>query len=168
MIAFGAPSRCASAASRWPDGGAERLLGTLIEQPDGVSPARLCSANAAFHPGYPALQKPPQEATIDNEIQLISDGDGLAVIGDPTAVERFLRSAGQWSASKELDLRRLKPLLSIGSDVVHPVSEIAANSGHWVKLTEESARLVKEHGLMESKTLGESHLMVGRPGSIKS
>ena len=27
---------------------------------------------------------------MDNEIQLISDGDGLAVIGDPAAVERFL------------------------------------------------------------------------------
>lgn len=25
-----------------------------------------------------------------DEIELISDGDGLAVIGDPTAVERFL------------------------------------------------------------------------------
>lgn len=29
-----------------------------------------------------------------SEIQLISDGDGLAVIGDPTAVERFLVSEG--------------------------------------------------------------------------
>ena len=29
---------------------------------------------------------------MDNEIQLISDGDGLAVIGDPAAVERFLVS----------------------------------------------------------------------------
>jgi hypothetical protein len=31
---------------------------------------------------------------MDNEIQLISDGDGLAVIGDATAVERFLVSEG--------------------------------------------------------------------------
>ena len=33
-----------------------------------------------------------QEQTMDNEIQLISDGDGLAAIGDPAAVERFLVS----------------------------------------------------------------------------
>lgn len=105
---------------------------------------------------------------MDNEIQLISDGDGLAVIGEPTAVEKFLRSAGHWAASKELDLGRLKPLLSIGSDVAEAASEIAANSGRWIKLTEESARLVKEHGLMESKMPGESHLMIGIPGSVKS
>jgi hypothetical protein len=29
---------------------------------------------------------------MDNELQLITDGDGLAVIGNPTAVERFLVS----------------------------------------------------------------------------
>jgi hypothetical protein len=107
---------------------------------------------------------------MDSEIliQLISDGDGLAVIGEPTAVEKFLRSAGQWAASKELDLHRLKPLLGIGSDVVQAASDIAANSGRWIKLTEESARLRKEHGLMETKTPGVSHVMVGSPGNIQN
>ena len=37
---------------------------------------------------------------MDDEIQLISDGDGLAVIGDARAVERFLASEGL--ASKDL------------------------------------------------------------------
>jgi hypothetical protein len=105
---------------------------------------------------------------MDNEIQLISDGDGLAVVGEPTAVERFLRSEGLWAASKGFDLRRLTSLLGLGSDVAQAASEITANSGRWIKLTEESARLVKEHGLMESKTPGESHLMVGIPGAVKS
>lgn len=31
---------------------------------------------------------------MDGEIQLISEGDGPAVIGSPTVVERFLASAG--------------------------------------------------------------------------
>ncbi len=31
---------------------------------------------------------------MDNEIQLISDGDGLAVIGEPKDVETFLRACG--------------------------------------------------------------------------
>jgi len=105
---------------------------------------------------------------MDNEIQLICDGDGLAVIGEATAVERFLRSAGQWVASQELDLGRLKPLLSAGSDVVQAASDYAANSGRWLKLTEESARLVKEHGLMDSKTPGVSHAMVGIPGKVQN
>ena len=31
---------------------------------------------------------------MDDEIELISDGDGLAVIGEPAIVERFLISEG--------------------------------------------------------------------------
>ncbi|GII56133.1 hypothetical protein Pth03_45220 [Planotetraspora thailandica] len=103
---------------------------------------------------------------MDNEIQLISDGDGLAVIGNPTAVELFLVSEGL--PSKDLGLQRLGPLLHAGAGVAQAGSEIAANSGRWVKLTEESAQLVKKFGLMESKTPGVSHAMVGKPGSIKS
>src|ERR1700761_5344097 len=35
-----------------------------------------------------------RERTMGDEIQLISDGDGLAVIGDPAAVDRFLAAEG--------------------------------------------------------------------------
>ncbi|MBL7498742.1 hypothetical protein I6A84_04455 [Frankia sp. CNm7] len=42
---------------------------------------------------------------MDDDIQLISDGDGLAVIGSPTVVERFLVSEGL--PSKDLGLPRL-------------------------------------------------------------
>lgn len=104
---------------------------------------------------------------MDDAIQLISDGDGLAIVGEPTAVERFLRSAGLWAGSKELDLRRVQRLLGMGSNVLHGAAEIAADSALWIKLTEDSARLVQEHGLMDSKTPGVSHLMVGVPGDIK-
>lgn len=103
---------------------------------------------------------------MDHEIQLISDGDGLAVMGEPKAVETFLRAEGLWEVSKKFDLRRLRSLLAIGSDIAQATAEIAANSGCWIKLTPESARLVKEHGLMESKTPGVSHLMVGVPGKV--
>jgi hypothetical protein len=41
---------------------------------------------------------------MDDDIQLISDGDGLAVIGSPTAVERFLVS--EELPSKDLGLPR--------------------------------------------------------------
>ncbi|MFD7378692.1 hypothetical protein [Streptomyces mirabilis] len=103
---------------------------------------------------------------MDNEIQLISDGDGLAVIGNATDVERFLVSEGL--SSKDLGLQRLKSGFGTGAAVAQAGSDIAANSGRWVKLTQESAQRVKKFGLMESKTPGVSHAMVGKPGSIKS
>jgi rRNA processing protein Krr1/Pno1 len=91
-----------------------------------------------------------------NEIQLVSDGEGLAVIGDPADVERFLVSEGLLSSSKDLELRRLGPALSAGAGLAQAGSEIAANSGRWVKLTEESARAVKKLGLRESSKTGLS------------
>jgi hypothetical protein len=105
---------------------------------------------------------------MDNEIQLISDGDGLAVIGVETAVEKFLKSKGLLASSRQLDLRRLKPLLAIASDATQAATEIAEHSGRWLKLTEESARHVKEHGLIETKTPGVSHVMVGIPGKVQN
>ncbi|WP_229400147.1 hypothetical protein [Micromonospora okii] len=103
---------------------------------------------------------------MNNEVQLISDGDGLAVIGDPMAVELFLVSEGL--PAKDLGLQRLRPALGAGAAVAQAASEVAANSGRWVKLTKESAERVQKFGLMPSKTPGVSHAMVGQPGSIKS
>lgn len=103
---------------------------------------------------------------MDDEIELITDGDGLAVIGNRTAVERFLDSVGLLSLSKDLGLERLGSLLGAGAGVAQAASEIAANSSRYVKLTRESAQLVNELGLMKTKTQGVSHAMLGRPGSI--
>jgi hypothetical protein len=102
---------------------------------------------------------------MDNEIQLISDGDGLAVIGDPTAVERFLVSEGL--PSKDLGLQRLRPALGNAAGVAQASSEIAANSGRWVKLTEESAQAIKKYGLMKSSKTGLSLGVVQAKGQAK-
>ena len=101
---------------------------------------------------------------MDDEIELISDGDGLAVIGNPTAVERFMASVG---LSSNAGSPRLGAAFSAGASVAQTGSEIAANSGRWVKLTEESAQKVKKFGLTATKTPGVSHAMVGQPGDIK-
>ncbi|MEW2074588.1 hypothetical protein AB0941_13265 [Streptomyces sp. NPDC013433] len=103
---------------------------------------------------------------MNNEIQLISDGDGLAVMGNATDVERFL--ASEVLPSKDLGVQRLKSVFGTGAAVAQAGSDIAADSGRWVKLTKESAERVKKFGLMESRTPGVSHAMVGKPGSIKS
>ncbi|GIH63640.1 hypothetical protein [Microbispora siamensis] len=103
---------------------------------------------------------------MDDEIQLISDGDGLAVIGNPTAVERFLVSEGL--PSKDLGLQRLRSVLSTGAGVAQAGSEIAANSGRWVKLSKESARLVDKYGLRTSSKSGlSSGVLKGKNGQIK-
>jgi hypothetical protein len=101
---------------------------------------------------------------IDDEIELISDGDGLAVIGNPTAVERFIASVG---LSSNAGSPGLGAAFSAGASVAQTGSAIAANSGRWVKLTEESAQAVKDFKLMPTETPGVSHAMVGQPGNIK-
>lgn len=103
---------------------------------------------------------------MNHEIQLISDGDGLAVIGDSTAVERFL--AAEELPSEELELHRIKGALSTGAVAAQVGSEIAANSGRWVKLTAESAQKLKKYGPMRNETRGVSYAMIGKPGKIKS
>ncbi|WP_371659476.1 hypothetical protein [Streptomyces sp. NBC_00280] len=103
---------------------------------------------------------------MDNEIQLISDGDGLTVIGSEADVERFLVSEGL--VSKDLGLRRLKSVAGTGAVVAQAGSDIAAESACWVKMTRESAQAVKKHGLRESSKTGLSTGVVkGSKGQIK-
>ena len=100
---------------------------------------------------------------MDDKLELISDGDGLAIVGAPSAVERFMASVGLSDAGGS----RRGSAFRTGSSIAQTGSEIAANSGRWVKLTEESAQAVKKFGLMDTKTPGVSHAMVGQPGDIK-
>ncbi len=96
---------------------------------------------------------------VSDEIELISDGDGLAVIGEPMAVDRFLSSAGV--ASKDLQLhQRLGSALNAGSGVAHAGGQLAANSGRWVKLTEESAKALKVGQVMKGSSDGVSRAVV--------
>ena len=105
---------------------------------------------------------------MSSEIELVSDGDGLAVIGASTDVERFLFSAGLASApSRGLDLHRVWSFAATSGTGAQIAADIAANSGRWVKLTAESAEAVRKYGLMATKTRGVSHAMIGKPGDIK-
>jgi predicted transcriptional regulator len=87
-----------------------------------------------------------KEQALENEIQLISDGDGLAVIGHAAAVDRFLTA--EQLPSKDLGLKRLSSALRTGSTIAKAGSEIAEHSGRWVQLTAESARAMKKYDLM--------------------
>jgi hypothetical protein len=103
-----------------------------------------------------------------SEIELVSDGDGLAVIGNAGDVERFFLHAGlDTLPTRNLDLHKLWSVSGSAGAAVQIGADIAANSGRWVKLTAESAEAVRKYGLMATKTPGVSHAMIGQPGDIK-
>ena len=109
----------------------------------------------------------PQESTIDDdEISLISDGDGLAVIGEPAVVDRFLASEGLLAA-RDIGLPTLRGVMTAGAASAEAGSTLAAHSGRWVKLTAESAKLVEKHGLRESKSGLRTGVLRGDKGQIK-
>ncbi|GAA2559633.1 hypothetical protein GCM10010435_33580 [Winogradskya consettensis] len=101
---------------------------------------------------------------MENEIQLISDGDGLAVIGHPAAVDRFLTA--ERLPSQDLGLSRLSSTLHAGSAVAQAGSVIAEHSGRWVKLTAESARAMKKYPLMKGPTDGVGRAVLTDHGKI--
>ncbi len=102
---------------------------------------------------------------MDNEIQLISGGDGLAVIGNPAAVDRFLVSEGL--TSKDLGLPRLGSTLRAVAGSAQAGSEIAANSGRWVKLTEQSAQALKKYELMKGSSADAGRAVLTHKGKTK-
>ncbi|MFF5492714.1 hypothetical protein [Streptomyces aquilus] len=102
---------------------------------------------------------------MDDDLQLISDGDGLAVIGSPTAVERFLVSEGL--PSKDLGLPRLGPTLGAVAGAAQTGAEIVAHSGRWVKLTEQSAHALEKYGLMKGSNSAVSRAVLTKNGKIK-
>lgn len=110
----------------------------------------------------PATNKCGGSEHMSNEIELIGDGDGLAVIGHSTDVERFLLDQGlSLVPSRELDMHRLWSRLNTAGAVLEVATVLAENSGRWIKLTAESAEWVHQRGLMQTKTPGVFHAMIG-------
>ncbi|MFE1954188.1 hypothetical protein ACFW9D_27415 [Streptomyces sp. NPDC059524] len=101
-----------------------------------------------------------------DEVQLISDGEGLAVIGEPGTVERFLVAEGL--PSRELGRRRLGEALGSAAGIAQAGSDMAAGSGRWVKLTKESAQAIERYGLRENAASGlKTGVLKGDGGRIK-
>lgn len=90
-----------------------------------------------------------------SEIELISDGDGIALIGPPLAIEYFLSS--HHLPSRELDLPRLSSAFGGGAAALKTGSEVAANSGRWMKLTEESYAAAQLLPKVTNSTSGNWH-----------
>lgn len=100
-----------------------------------------------------------------DEIELISDGDGLVVIGDRSAIDRFLDQAGLLSKAEEFRLGKLSTVLRSAAEVAQTASEVVEQSALYLKLTPESAKRLKDAGgLTKTKTKGISYAMLGEPG----
>lgn len=92
---------------------------------------------------------------MDDQIEIISDGDGLAVLGEPAAVEQFLR--GQGFADDATAPAQELPMGVLGS-LAQLTAAGMASSGRWVQLTEESAAIARKLPLMKNSETG---LMMG-------
>lgn len=109
-----------------------------------------------------------QAAAPGDELQLISDGDGLAAIGSPAVVERFLMSEGLQASA--LDMSGLVQTAAGAGAAMQAAGMVAEHSGRWVKMTEESYRTMKKFELMKnSKTGLEMGVVIvkGQKGGIK-
>ncbi|PFG42430.1 hypothetical protein ATJ88_1092 [Isoptericola jiangsuensis] len=100
-----------------------------------------------------------------DDLQLISDGNGLAVIGNPGAVDRFLTSQGL--PSQDLGLPRLGTVLAGGAGTAQVASDVVATSGRWVQLTKESAEMANKLGLMKGSSSEVARAVVTDKGKIK-
>jgi hypothetical protein len=99
---------------------------------------------------------------VDDDVQLISDGDGLAVIGEPSAVERFL-AANELPKGRDLGIERLTPVAGMAAAAMQAGSVVAENHGRWVKLSEKSRKLLETHSAMKGSlpTLERGVIMDG-------
>ena len=102
---------------------------------------------------------------MNEEIEIVSDETGVAIFGQPAAVERFINSIDSLKESVD---KGASKAISVGSAAAQTGASLAGQSGKWIKLTAESAAdLKKAGGLMPTKTPGVSHAMLGNPGKIK-
>lgn len=79
---------------------------------------------------------------MSGELEVISDGDGVVVLGPSSEVARFVE--GLTAPVKDLDLPKLRRVVSSGGAAAQASATIAADAGKWIKLTDESARKLKQ------------------------
>jgi hypothetical protein len=90
--------------------------------------------------------------------------DGLAVIGHPAAVDRFLST--ERLPSKDLGLKRLSSAFGTGAKIAKAGAEISEQSGRWVQLSAESAAAMKKYNLMSGSENGLSRAVLTDHGKI--
>ncbi|GIL33986.1 hypothetical protein [Phycicoccus sp. DTK01] len=102
---------------------------------------------------------------MNDEIEVLQDGDGVALIGDARAIDRFLDE--HQLPSRDLDLPRLSGVLRAGSVAGQIGSDVAAQSGRWIKLTKESADQLKTLDAMKGSGDGVARAILRQNGKNK-
>lgn len=100
------------------------------------------------------------------DIEIVSDSNGVAVLGERGAVDKFMKSVGL--VSKELPLDRLNSVTGLGGAVLQSSTGITENYGRWVKLSEESARIFSHSKLMAGSEKGLARAVVMKDGKISN
>lgn len=101
---------------------------------------------------------------MSSEIEIIVDGDGIALIGDGKEIEKLLSDSRLTSTS--IDLPRLTPFAGKLGIAAQGGAEIVANAGRWIKLTEESAKALKLGNAMKGSTGGFARTVLTENGKI--
>lgn len=96
------------------------------------------------------------EEDCSQEISVVKDDQGLLFLGDPREIQRFLEEHGL--ASREFRTKALK----MGGAVLQKAGDASMRSGRWVKLTKESAELVKKYGKAGALQPGVAQAANGR------
>jgi len=96
---------------------------------------------------FSTAQPKSEGARVDQELEIISDGDGLAIFGNPAAIEVFLARGGV--ESREINTVRVGNVVAAGAGTAEAGAGIAAMSGRWVQLSEKSAHLTQHGNLMK-------------------
>ncbi|PPG53104.1 hypothetical protein C5C41_07695 [Rathayibacter sp. AY1E9] len=105
---------------------------------------------------------------LEDTTLVIRDGENLLVIGsDKRSVVSYMRSKGILGRAQAVRVKHLAPMLRTAAQVGHTVSETIAETGLWVKLTEESAEAKARFGLIDSDVPGVSYAVAGNRGDIK-
>jgi len=102
---------------------------------------------------------------VSGAIQLISDGDGLLVVGEQDDVEHFLTSEGL--SARPFSLDKVRDVLNAGAAIAQSASDMTEQTGRWVKLTKESAETLRRLGMVDSKTSGVTHATLNRSSEVK-
>ncbi|MDO7882262.1 hypothetical protein [Antiquaquibacter soli] len=96
-----------------------------------------------------------ESARVEGEIEIVSDGTGIAVIGSVDDVERFFLMSGlDRLPSRPVDFHRVWSIATVGGTVAEAAATAGASAGRWVKLTEESARMFQKSQMMTGSTEG--------------
>lgn len=99
------------------------------------------------------------------EIEIVSDGDGALILGDENAIQEFSAQYGLSEWARRVPLDRFSRWLHLGTEAANRITQIAQQSGMYVKLTPESLEALKKAGgLMPTAKKGVSHLMLGKTG----